>query len=157
VYLDGNSLGPLPAGVAERVARVVEEEWGRSLIRGWNDHGWVDLPARVGDRIARLVGAAPGTVVATDSTSINVAKALAAALRCSPDRRVVLSDDGNFPTDLYVAQGLLARWAPATSCDSSPPTEVEAVLGRPDGRGCRGADADPRRLPHRSDARHGAR
>lgn len=107
VYLDGNSLGPLPVGVAERVGHAVTDEWGHSLIRGWNEHGWLDLPLRVGDRIGRLIGAPAGSVVAADTTSINLAKALSAGLRLRPDRTVVLSDTGNFPTDLYVAQGLL--------------------------------------------------
>ncbi len=80
IYLDGNSLGPLPNGAAERLATVVEGEWGGLLIRAWNDAGWIDLPTKVGDRIARLIGAPPGTVICTDSTSINLHKALAAAL-----------------------------------------------------------------------------
>ena len=107
IYLDGNSLGPLPRGVAERVAQGVRAEWGESLIRGWNLHGWMDLPERVGDRIGRLIGAPPGSVTAGDSTSVNVFKLLAAALAMRPDRGVILSDAGNFPTDLYMAEGLL--------------------------------------------------
>lgn len=106
VYLDGNSLGALPKTVADRVHRVVTEEWGRDLITSWNVHGWMDLPSRVGGRIAPLIGAAPKEVVCADSTSINVFKLLAAALRLKSDRGIVLSDSGNFPTDLYVAQGL---------------------------------------------------
>lgn len=133
VYLDGNSLGPLPIGVADRVRRVVEDEWGGSLIRGWNDDGWVDLPSRVGDRIGALVGAGPGTVAATDSTSVNVAKALTAGLRRNRDRRVVLSDDGNFPTDLYMAQGLLGALDAGHQLRTVPPEQVEAVLAGPDG------------------------
>ncbi|MFO7781764.1 MAG: kynureninase, partial [Spirochaetia bacterium] len=105
VYLDGNSLGALPKTVADRVHRVVTEEWGRDLITSWNVHGWMDLPSRVGGRIAPLIGAAPKEVVCADSTSINVFKLLAAALRLKSDRGIVLSDSGNFPTDLYVAQG----------------------------------------------------
>lgn len=107
IYLDGNSLGPLPRRVRDRLTRTVEDEWGAMLIRGWNAAGWMDLPARVGDRIARLVGAAPGTVVAADSTSVNVHKVLSAALSLAPGRRVILSDTGNFPTDLYMAEGLV--------------------------------------------------
>ncbi|TVQ54916.1 MAG: kynureninase [Rhodobacteraceae bacterium] len=106
IYLDGNSLGPLPKGVAERVAATVSTEWGGSLIRGWNAHGWMDLPDRVGDRIGRLIGAAPGSVTVGDSTSVNLFKALAAAVAMRPERAVILSDDGNFPTDLYMAEGL---------------------------------------------------
>ena len=104
VYLDGNSLGPLPRGARARLSREVECEWGEKLIRGWNESGWMDLPATVGDKIAPLVGAASGTVVASDSTSVNLHKALTAALSLAHERRVVLSDSGNFPTDLYVAQ-----------------------------------------------------
>lgn len=106
IYLDGNSLGVLPKAVPERLAEAVRSEWGESLIRAWNAHGWIDLPQRVGDRIARIVGAAPGTVTASDSTSVNVFKVLAAALALRPERKVILSDNGNFPTDLYMAQGL---------------------------------------------------
>lgn len=109
IYLDGNSLGPLPHRVRERLTRTVDAEWGAMLIRGWNAAGWMDLPARVGNRIARLVGAEPGTVVAADSTSINVYKALSAALSLVPGRRVILSDTGNFPTDLYMAEGLVRQ------------------------------------------------
>jgi kynureninase len=108
IYLDGNSLGPLPRGVAERLERVARREWGGSLIRGWNLHGWMDLPARVGDRIGALIGAAPGSVAACDSTSINLFKLLAAATRLAPGRSEILSDEGNFPTDLYMAEGLAA-------------------------------------------------
>ncbi|NBF40032.1 MAG: kynureninase [Spirochaetes bacterium] len=106
VYLDGNSLGALPKNVAERVYRVVTEEWGRDLITSWNLHGWMELPSRVGGRIAPLIGATTGEVVCADSTSINVFKLLAAALKLNPDRSTILSDSGNFPTDLYMAQGL---------------------------------------------------
>ena len=106
IYLDGNSLGVLPAHVPERIADVVQNQWGQSLIRGWNTHDWIDLPGRVGNRIARLIGAPAGTVVACDSTSVNVFKMLAAALDLRPERSVILSDSGNFPTDLYMASGL---------------------------------------------------
>ncbi|WP_349359428.1 kynureninase [Stappia sp.] len=106
IYLDGNSLGVLPRAVPARLSEVVASEWGTSLIRAWNTHGWIDLPQKVGDRIARLIGAAPGTVTACDNTSINVFKVLAAALALRPERKVILSDTGNFPTDLYMAQGL---------------------------------------------------
>ncbi len=106
-YLDGNSLGMLPAHVPDRVADAVTRGWGQQLIRGWNAEGWMDLPRRIGDRIAPLIGAAAGSVICTDSTSINLAKVLQAALAMVPERPVVLSDTGNFPTDLYVAQGQL--------------------------------------------------
>ncbi len=109
IYLDGNSLGPLPRRIRARLVQTLDDEWGTMLIRGWNEAGWMDLPTRVGDRIARLIGAAPGTVVAADSTSINVHKVLSAAISLNPDRGVILSDTGNFPTDLYMAEGLLRQ------------------------------------------------
>jgi kynureninase len=104
VYLDGNSLGPLPSAARQRVSSEIDKGWGEQLIRGWNERGWIDLPDAVGDKIARLIGAPPGTVIAGDSTSVNLFKALTGALSLKPERRVVLSDTGNFPTDLYVAQ-----------------------------------------------------
>jgi kynureninase len=85
----------------------VSEEWGRSLIRGWNAHGWFDMPRTLGDKIGKLIGAKAGTVIAADSTSINLAKVLTAALKLRPQRRIILSDSGNFPSDLYVAQGVV--------------------------------------------------
>lgn len=109
IYLDGNSLGPLPRRTAARLRAVIETEWGRDLIGSWNSAGWIDAPTRVGDKIGRLVGAAPGQIVAADSTSVNLFKVLSAALRLRPDRRVILSERGNFPTDLYVAQGLVTQ------------------------------------------------
>jgi kynureninase len=108
VYLDGNSLGPLPKATPARVAEVIEGEWGRDLVTSWNKHGWIDLPRRVGDKIARLIGAASGEVMVADSTSVNLFKLLGAALALRPERRVLLSERGNFPTDLYVAEGLAA-------------------------------------------------
>ena len=109
VYLDGNSLGPPPRTALERVARTVADEWGQGLIRSWNDAGWMDLPLRVGAAIAPLIGAHADEVVVADSTSVNLYKLLGAALRLRPDRRVVVSERTNFPTDLYVAQGLLEQ------------------------------------------------
>ncbi len=110
VYLDGNSLGPLPRATPARLRQVVDEEWGEGLIRSWNTAGWIDLAPRVAGKIARLIGAGPDEVAVTDSTSVNLFKALSAALRIAgvdaPSRRVVLSECGNFPTDLYVADTL---------------------------------------------------
>ncbi len=108
IYLDGNSLGPLPKAVRARIDAMVADEWGERLIRGWNEAGWMTQPARIGDRIARLIGAPAGSVVVGDTLSIKVYQALAAAIEMRPKRRVVLSDSGNFPTDLYMAEGLLA-------------------------------------------------
>lgn len=107
IYLDGNSLGALPRATPARLAHVIEGEWGRDLIKSWNTAGWIDLPRQVGDKIARLIGARPGEVMVADSTSINLFKLLAAALRLAPDRRVILSQPDNFPTDLYMAQGII--------------------------------------------------
>ena len=107
IYLDGNSLGPLPLAARERVARLLSDEWGEMLIRGWNDAGWMDQPGRIGERIGRLIGAPAGTVVMGDTLSIKVYQAVAAALEMRPERRVILSDHGNFPSDLYMANGLI--------------------------------------------------
>lgn len=107
IYLDGNSLGPLPRGAVARATEVMTQQWGQELIRAWNTAGWMDLPVRVGDRIAPLIGAVPGTVATGDTLSIKVYQALVAALKLRPDRRLILSDKGNFPSDLYMAQGLI--------------------------------------------------
>ena len=106
IYLDGNSLGALPRATPARIAEVVEREWGKSLIRAWNTHGWIDLAARVGDRIGGLIGAPSGSVMVADSTSVNLFKLLSAALALRPDRRTILTETGTFPTDRYIAQGL---------------------------------------------------
>ncbi|MDF3607865.1 kynureninase [Paracoccus sp. DMF-8] len=105
-YLDGNSLGPMPLAAAARVQRMMAAEWGDMLIGGWNGAGWYDQPRRTGDRIARLIGAGAGEVVMGDTLSIKVFQALSAALALRPGRRVILTDSGNFPSDIYVAQGL---------------------------------------------------
>ena len=110
-YLDGNSLGVLPVAAAARVAKAVQSEWGEGLIRSWNSADWVNLPQRVGDKIGRLIGAKPGETLAGDSTSVNVYKTLAAALLLvksagDSQRRVIVSERSNFPTDLYIAEGL---------------------------------------------------
>ncbi|MBA4177852.1 MAG: kynureninase [Leptothrix sp. (in: Bacteria)] len=112
IYLDGNSLGACPKATAARVQQVVAQEWGQGLIRSWNDAGWMGLPQRVGDKIARLVGAGPGELVVADSTSVNLFKVLSAALAViaadadAPQRKVILSERSNFPTDLYIAESL---------------------------------------------------
>lgn len=109
IYLDGNSLGPLPRRTSEVLASVVREQWGADLIKSWNTHGWIDLPRRVGDAIGTLVGAAPGQIVACDSTSVNLFKVLSAALSMRPGRSVIVSEADNFPTDLYVAEGVIGQ------------------------------------------------
>lgn len=107
VYLDGNSLGALPTATALRVEQLVRAEWGRDLIRSWTTHDWIGAPHRVGDKIAALIGADAGEVIVSDSTSINLCKLIHAALETRPGRSVILSEPGNFPTDLYVSQGVI--------------------------------------------------
>lgn len=106
IYLNGNSLGALPKRAPARLAEVVLEEWGKGLIRSWNSADWIGLPQKVGAKIAPLIGAAPHEVIAADSTSVNLFKLIAAALAMRPGRKVILSEPGNFPTDLYVIDGL---------------------------------------------------
>ncbi len=110
IYLDGNSLGVLPAATAARVQQVVTGEWGQGLIRSWNSAGWIELPRRVGDKIGRVVGAAPGELVVADSTSVNLYKVMSAAIEIAraeaPERRLIVSERSNFPTDLYIAESL---------------------------------------------------
>jgi kynureninase len=130
IYLDGNSLGVLPKVTANRVQQVVRDEWGHDLIRSWNSAGWITLPQRVGDKIARLVGAQAGELVVADSTSVNLYKVLSAALAITradaPARRVILSERANFPTDLYIAEGLAReRGCELVLCEAD---EIEALL-----------------------------
>jgi len=128
IYLDGNSLGPLPRAAEERVARTIREEWGAMLITGWNRAGWMEQPARVGDRIARLIGAAPGSVVMGDTLSIKVYQALASALEMNPGRRVILSDTGNFPSDLYIADGLVRTLGRGYELRTVAPEDVAGAI-----------------------------
>lgn len=107
IYLDGNSLGPLPKGAATRAGEVITQEWGNELIRAWNSADWISLPKRVGDKVGQLIGAPEGSVATGDTLSIKVYQAVAAALKMRPGRKVILSDNGNFPTDLYMVQGLI--------------------------------------------------
>jgi kynureninase len=107
IYLDGNSLGPPPRGVAARIARVATQEWGNGLIQSWTDAGWLTLSTSIAEKIAPLVGAEPGSVAVGDSTSINLFKLLGGALAVRPGRRKILSEEANFPTDLYIAEGLI--------------------------------------------------
>ena len=128
IYLDGNSLGALPLGVAERVGHVITKEWGDELIRAWNTAGWYVQPRRVGDRIGALIGAEAGSVMVGDTLSLKVYQALAAALDMSGERKVVLSDTGNFPTDLYMAEGLIATLGRGHQLRLVAPEEIEAQL-----------------------------
>ncbi len=127
IYLDGNSLGPLPAATPARIEEAIRREWGMGLIRSWNDEDWIGAPSRVGDKIARLIGALPGEVVVADSTSVNLFKLLAAAVQARPGRRVILTEAGNFPTDLYIAQGL-AAFGLGLEVRAVDPSEIESAL-----------------------------
>lgn len=108
IYLDGNSLGPRPAAALDRAAQVVGVEWGVDLIKSWNTAGWFELPTRLGDKLAPLIGAGAGEVVVTDATGINLFKAMAAAVAMRPDRDTIILEGSNFPTNNYMAQGLAA-------------------------------------------------
>lgn len=126
IYLDGNSLGALPVGVGGRMQQLVDQQWGVDLISGWNQHGWIGLPQRVGGRIARLIGAAADEVVAADSVSVNLFKLAAAAVRAG-GRRMVLIERGDFPTDLYILQGLVEAM-PDVELQLVEPGGIEAAL-----------------------------
>ena len=128
IYLDGNSLGALPAATPPRLARVVGEEWGRGLIGSWNDAGWIEAPRRLGDKVAGLIGADAGEVLVADSTSVNLFKLLAGAVRARPGRRVVLSHADNFPADLYVAQGLCELLDGGCELRTVAPAELAGAL-----------------------------
>ena len=127
IYLDGNSLGALPASAAEAVRDAVERQWGGDLIASWNKHGWIGLPQKVGGKIARLIGAEADEVVAADSVSVNLFKLAAAAVGIRGERRVVLTEGGDFPTDLYILQGL-AGMMPGVELRVVEPGGIEAAL-----------------------------
>jgi kynureninase len=124
IYLDGNSLGPLPKTVAGKVAEVISDQWGTELIKGWNTCDWMGQPARIGNQVARLIGADTGSVVMGDTLSIKVFQALSAGLALRPERRVILSDTGNFPSDLYMAEGLVRLKEQGYALKTVPPAEV---------------------------------
>jgi kynureninase len=128
IYLDGNSLGPLPKAAEGLIRDVVRRQWGEDLITSWNKHGWVDLPQRLGTKIARLIGAQPHEVIVAESTSVNLFKLLAAALGLRPGRSVVVSERSNFPTDLYVAQGLRDLLGERMALRLVSSDELEAAL-----------------------------
>ena len=106
IYLDGNSLGAMPKAALLRAQQVLSTQWGQDLIKSWNTHHWIDLPTTVGEKIAGLIGAAPGQVICCDSTSVNLFKVLSSAMLLQSGRSIVLSQAGNFPTDLYMVEGL---------------------------------------------------
>ena len=127
IYLDGNSLGALPVAAADAVRDAVERQWGGDLIASWNKHGWVGLPQKVGAKIARLIGAQADEVVAADSVSVNLFKLAAAAVGAQGGRRVVLTEGSDFPTDLYILQGL-AGMIPDVELRVVAPGGIEAAL-----------------------------
>lgn len=128
IYLAGNSLGPLPKAAARAVARTVGTEWGKSLVRGWNSHDWIGAPARTGGKIAGLIGAAADEVIVADSTSVNLYKLAVAAMRARPDRPVVLSEPGDFPTDLYMLEGAVGSVGGGRRLALRAAEEIEAAL-----------------------------
>ncbi len=128
IYLDGNSLGALPRAAVERQSALVEEEWGRSLIRSWNTHDWIGAPQRIGAKIAGLIGAKPHEVIVADSVSVNLFKLLVAAASLSPDRPSLLTEAGNFPTDLHIASGV-ADLVPHLRLDLVERDRIEDSLG----------------------------
>jgi kynureninase len=107
IYLDGNSLGPMPRAAAGILSRTTEQEWGQDLIKSWNSAGWFDMPARLGDRVGVLIGAAPGQTLVCDTTSVNLYKAVHAAIGLRPDRNVIIAEEESFPTDLYILEGAM--------------------------------------------------
>jgi len=109
IYLDGNSLGPVSTSVRRRVSEVIDDEWGRGLVRGWNDAGWMGEPTRLGDRIAPLIGAQPGEVLVADTLTFLIAKLIGAALELRPDQHVVLTDAANFHSDIYIIEAMCER------------------------------------------------
>ena len=126
IYLDGNSLGALPRATAEVLADAASRQWGDRLIRSWNE-GWLEVPQRIGAKIAPIIGAAPGEVIVADSTSVNLFKLLVAALRINPARRTIVSEQGNFPTDLQISEG--ARGCvPGAKLKAVPRTDLAAAL-----------------------------
>ena len=127
IYLDGNSLGALPADTPARIAAAVEGQWGTDLIASWNKHGWIDAPARLGARIAPLIGAATDEVIVADSTSANLFKLITAACLAQPGRATILTEPGNFPTDLYIAQGVAAV-LPERRVRTVPAAEMAAAI-----------------------------
>jgi kynureninase len=129
IYLDGNSLGAMPKATPARIRDVLETEWGNDLIRSWNSHGWIDMQARVGAKIGKLIGAGEGETIVADSTSVNIFKLLSAALQLRPDRKIILSERDNFPTDLYMAQGLIGLLDRGHALRLAAPQEFPDAIG----------------------------
>ena len=129
IYLDGNSLGALPRASVARIRNVVETEWGQDLIRSWNKNGWMDLQLRVGDKIGALIGAQPGETIVADSTSVNLFKTLGAALKLNSNRRVIVTEAENFPTDIYIAQGLVEFLGGTHELRLTETEQIESAIG----------------------------
>ena len=127
IYLDGNSLGALPKGTSTHLADVVERQWGEDLITSWNKHGWIDWPTRVAPKLAPIVGAAPDELLIADSTSVCLFKLLGAALAARPERKVILVEEGSFPTDLYITQSL-AEIMPAVQVCAVPTDRIPSAI-----------------------------
>ena len=132
IYLDGNSLGPMPKAAVEKMTKTLRNEWSEMLIKGWNDAGWINKPTHTGDRIARLVGAPASSITMGDTLSIKIYQALASAIELAgqqnSDRKIILSDTGNFPTDLYMAQGLLRTIGDGHQLKLAEPDGIEDAL-----------------------------
>ncbi len=128
VYLDGNSLGPLPIAAEKHLLNTLRNEWGELLIKGWNEAGWMNKPNQLGDRLAKMLGAPPASIMLGDTLSIKVYQALAAALDLAGERKIILSDTGNFPTDLYMAQGLIRSLDRGLELILKQPEEIEDSL-----------------------------
>lgn len=128
IYLDGNSLGPLPRNVEGALCAAVTDQWGAHLIKAWNIDGWMAQPMRVGNMVGRLIGAPADSVTMGDTLSIKVYQALASALKMRPDRKVILSDSGNFPSDLYMAEGLIHHLAQGHELRVVAPEDVEKAM-----------------------------
>ena len=156
IYLDGNSLGVPPKASAARAADVIAAEWGEGLIRSWNTAGWFALPKRLGNKLAPLIGAGEDEVVVTDTISANLFKILSAALKLAnerdPKRRVIVSERSNFPTDLYIAQGLIEQLDRGYELRL---VDDPVGIARRHRRKHRDRDDHARQLPHRLHARHG--
>lgn len=128
LYFDGNSLGVVPKTVEGRLHQVITQEWGVGLVRSWNTAGWYEMPRRLGNKIAKLIGANEGEVVVADSTSVNLFKVLAAGVKLNPNRRVILSEPDNFPTDLYMAQGLIQLLGSDHELVLKPANEIMSAI-----------------------------
>ena len=128
IYLDGNSLGPLLKGITEESERVINKEWGEKLIKGWNESHWMDQPVRVGDKLARILKAEDGSIILGETLSLKLYQALGAALDLNNERKVILTDSGNFPSDLYIAKGLIDTLNRNLELRIVKPEEVESSI-----------------------------